>query len=221
MLPIRSDKEISLYDHLYNRSVYDSADYIVSKGKEAIIFVKREDLWNYSLKRSILLQSSSAPLILEFGVWKGASINFFSKSIEKAEIVGFDSFEGLEEDWSGFAFAKGTFNLKGVTPKVGQNVRLIKGLFEDSLPYFRNHLGKREIAILHMDADTYKPTKFVLESLRDNISIGTIIIFDEYFGYPNWREHEFKAWQEVVDRYHIRYRYIAYSSQQVAIEIIS
>ena len=43
------------------------------------------------------------------------SINFF-KEFGKAEIVGFDSFEGLEEVLAGFAFPKGTFNLSEVIP---------------------------------------------------------------------------------------------------------
>ncbi len=71
-----------------------------------------------------------------------------------------------------------------------------------------------------MDADTYKPTSYVLESLSSNIASGAIIIFDEYFGYPNWRQHEFKAWQEFVLAHNVKYRYIAYSDMQCAIEII-
>ena len=36
---------------------------------------------------------------LEFGVWKGESINFLSSFLNKGEIYGFDSFKGLREDW--------------------------------------------------------------------------------------------------------------------------
>ena len=137
-----------------------------------------------------------------------------------SNIFGFDSFEGLEEDWYGHDLPKGTFGLDGVLPKVENNVTLIKGWFENTLPGFKDKIGDRKIALLHMDADTYKPTSFVLEHLSSNISSGTIIIFDEYFGYPNWRQHEFKAWQEFVVVRNINYRYIAYSDMQCAIEVL-
>jgi len=71
-----------------------------------------------------------------------------------------------------------------------------------------------------MDADTFKPTSYVLSSLSNNLVKGTIIIFDEYFGYPNFRLHEFKAWQELVDSSGIEFSYIGYTGYQVAIEIL-
>jgi hypothetical protein len=71
-----------------------------------------------------------------------------------------------------------------------------------------------------MDADTYKPTNFVLNALRNNLRVGTIIIFDEYFGYTNWRSHEFRAFQEFVSSFGIEYKYIAHTSMQVAVEIL-
>ena len=71
-----------------------------------------------------------------------------------------------------------------------------------------------------MDADTYKPTAYVLNSLTKNLGKGTIVIFDEYFGYHNFRQHEFKAWQEFVNSEGIKYQYIGYTKMQVAIEIL-
>ena len=52
---------------------------------------------------------------LEFGVFSGTSINFFSENINK-NIYGFDSFEGLKEDWLGTSVTKGTFDLKKKIP---------------------------------------------------------------------------------------------------------
>jgi hypothetical protein len=48
---------------------------------------------------------------------------------------------------------------------------------------------------------------------------GTIILFDEYFNYPNWEQHEYKALQEFVKARGIAYRYLAFARQQVAIRI--
>jgi hypothetical protein len=158
--------------------------------------------------------------IAEFGVYKGKSINFFARSCPKAKVYGFDSFEGLEEDWYGFRLQKGFFSTNGQLPKCERNVILVKGWFEDTLPKFCRELKGEQIQLLHMDADTYKPTSYVLNSLTKNLGKGTIIIFDEYFGYSSFRLHEFKAWQEFVNSEGIKYQYIGYTELQVAIEIL-
>lgn len=159
-------------------------------------------------------------VIAEFGVWKGESINFFAKSCPKARVFGFDSFEGLEEDWCGTNLQRGVFSTNGQMPKCESNVTLVKGWFEDTLPKFCAELQKEKILLLHMDADTYKPTAYVLSSLSNNLGKGTIIIFDEYFGYPNFRSHEFKALHEFVKSSGLKYRYIGYTEIQVAIEVL-
>ncbi|MFZ4123467.1 MAG: TylF/MycF/NovP-related O-methyltransferase [Candidatus Planktophila sp.] len=206
--------------HLVNQmAIQDSAEYAVSNFSEALIFRNRENLWDYCIKRIPSLQIEGG-IITEFGVWKGESINYFAKKCPKTQVYGFDSFEGLEEDWYGFVLPKGTFNTNGKLPKCEKNVDLYKGWFENTLPSFIKKLDQSKIQILHMDADTYKPTTFVLHSLSKNLGPGTIVIFDEYFGYPNFRSHEFKAWNEFVNSTQIRFRYIGYTEQQVAVEIL-
>ena len=46
-----------------------------------------------------------------------------------------------------------------------------------------------------------------------------MIVFDEYFNYPGWERHEFKAWQEFVAEHAIDYAYLGYARQQVALRI--
>ena len=48
------------------------------------------------------------------------------------------------------------------------------------------------------------------------------IVFDEYFNYPNWQKHEFKAFQEFVAANGIKYEYIGYVTtlEQAAVRII-
>ena len=75
----------------------------------------------------------------------------------------------------------------------------------------------REISFMHLDMDTYSPTKFVLEKTRDICRSGTIILFDELYGYPNWRVHEYKALSEVYDE--AQYEYIAFGTMQCAIQL--
>jgi hypothetical protein len=49
---------------------------------------------------------------------------------------------------------------------------------------------------------------------------GTIIIFDEFFGYTNYQAHEIKAWLEFVEKNHIEFEYIGYTQMQVAVQIL-
>jgi hypothetical protein len=198
-------------------AIKDSAEYASNNFLDAMIFSDRKDLWKYCLSKGTNISNG---MILEFGVWKGESINFFARNCPEASIFGFDSFEGLEEDWHGFTMQKGSFDLHGKLPKVEKNVTLLKGWFEETLPDFLQKLEDRQIGLLHLDADTYKPTAFVLSTLGKNLRRGTIIIFDEYFGYPNFRLHEFRAWKEYSETTDIRYKYIGYTNHQVAIEIL-
>ena len=57
-------------------------------------------------------------------------------------------------------------------------------------------------------------------SLGSKITKGTIIVFDEYLAYVGWKNHEFKAWQELVNSKGLKYRYIGYTEMAVAIEIL-
>src|SRR3979411_876537 len=59
----------------------------------------------------------SRKLVLEFGVYKGGMINYQAGKFPELEFVGFDSFEGLQEHWSGMAPEK-TFDLGSSLPRV-------------------------------------------------------------------------------------------------------
>lgn len=132
-------------------------------------------------------------LWLEFGVCTGHTINYIS-SKTKNKIYGFDSFWGLPENW-GSHHPKGTYSTNGQIPIVNSNVELIVGLFQDVLDEFLiTHL--EPVAYLHMDADIYSSTKYVLNKLKDRIHKGTVISFDEIHNYNEFEEHELKAWIE-------------------------
>jgi hypothetical protein len=208
-----------LHYQVNQKAVEESANYAMNNFSEAMIFPLREDLWEYCINKVPNLRSEGG-VIAEFGVWKGKSINYFAKKCPSATVFGFDSFEGLEEDWYGWKLSKGTFSTSGKPPKCAKNVQLFKGWFEDTVPVFLEQLEDTQIQILHMDADTFKPTSYVLNKLSANLGRGTIVIFDEYFGYTNWKLHEFKAWQELAKSKNIEYQYIGYTDKQVAVEIL-
>lgn len=122
-------------------------------------------------------------LCCEFGVFHGETINFIA-SLLAGEVHGFDSFEGLPDDW-GSRHPKGTFALAEL-PEVRANVRLHRGWFETSLPPFlEEHAAPA--AFLHLDADLYGSTRTVLELMADRIVAGTVLQFDEFFNYPGWQ----------------------------------
>lgn len=168
--------------------------------------------------------SDSAIDYLEFGVWKGTTLKHWigQNTNSASRFFGFDSFEGLPEDWGHFAtlHKKGTFDLQGTLPEINDpRVRLVKGLFQDSLvPFLANYTPKNRL-VVHCDADLYSSTLYTLTKLDEHIIPGTIIIFDEFFTVA----HEFQALVDYTHSYNRQYRVLAATSQyaQLAVEILS
>ncbi|MDG0794590.1 class I SAM-dependent methyltransferase [Cohnella ginsengisoli] len=158
-------------------------------------------------------------LYLEFGVYKGESINYISE-IKRNEIIhGFDSFEGLPEGWIP-GFEEGAFSVSAL-PEVNPNVKLIKGWFDESLPAFKLERDE-QCAFIHVDCDLYSSTKTIFDLLKERIVKGTVIVFDEFFNYPNWRQGEYKAFQELATENNLNYEFIGYTKRghQVGLKII-
>ena len=128
-------------------------------------------------------------LIPEFGVASGRTISHMAKLRPGSKLYGFDSFEGLPETWRS-GYGKGTF--AGTLPPVPENVELVKGWFDTTLPAFlRSRQGP--IALLHVDCDLYSSTKTIFDLVGSRLTKGSVIVFDEYWNYPGWMEHEHKA----------------------------
>jgi hypothetical protein len=177
-------------------------------------FYNRYELLSFGVKQA---EAKAGGLFCEFGVYKGESINHIA-SQTKATVHGFDSFEGLPEKWRE-GFDKGSFLINGL-PRVSENVVLYKGWFDKSVPAFAAKY-QGSIAFLHMDADLYSSTKTVFDLLGKRIIPGTVIVFDEYLGYPGWQNGEFKAFQELVQERHLKFDYIGRvpNYNQVAVQI--
>jgi hypothetical protein len=158
-------------------------------------YVKNEGLW------------------LEFGVCSGRTINLISTDT-KNKVYGFDSFLGLPEDW-GTHQKKGEYSTNGNLPFVNDNVELVVGLFQDTLSNFlKEH--PEPVSYLHLDADLYSSTKYVLNKLKNRIVSGTVISFDEIYNYPEYRDHEIKAWVEFVNKKNISYDWIVRTDKEQA-----
>ena len=105
-------------------------------------------------------------LYLEFGVFQGDSLRYWSRALTHPEsrLHGFDSFEGLPSNWNPIT-PKGTFSTGGVPPTLDDSrVTFFKGLFQDTLPGYEVEPGKQ--LVLNFDADLYESTIFVLRRLR-------------------------------------------------------
>lgn len=157
---------------------------------------EREQHLKYSLEKTLIKGQ-----ILEFGVFEGTTINIIAEKFNDQIVWGFDSFEGLPEDWitnqEDPVFIKGYFKLESL-PTVRENVKLVKGWFDQTIPdWIKNN--QQPIKLLHIDCDLYSSTKDVLFMLNDLILPGTLIIFDEIYNwrsrkkYTNWKNGEYKA----------------------------
>jgi hypothetical protein len=156
-------------------------------------------------------------LALEFGVYSGATLKVIAAARGGEQVFGFDSFKGLPSDWRS-GFPAGIFQVEDPPDVPGAD--LVIGLFEDTLPEFlESHAGV--VDFLHVDSDLYSSAKTVLDQVGPRLAVGSIIVFDEFFNYPGWRQHEYRAWAEYVERTGVQFDYRAYSSdnEQVVVQI--
>ncbi|CAN0492609.1 unnamed protein product, partial [Phaeothamnion confervicola] len=192
-------------------------DYIEAHLQGALLFPTREQVWDFALSKA-----RADGLYGEFGVFTGLSINHMARSLRDRRITihGFDSFEGLKEDWRGTWFAKGAFDVGGKLPRVLPNVTLIKGWFDDTVPAFLGDHPDQPFSFIHIDSDTFESATLILDLLKDRIVKGTVIVFDEYLGFPNWQKGEFRAWRDFVEAQCIEYCYLAFSNTPAAVLVL-
>ena len=195
-------------------ALHDTAEYVRTHMSDVDSVTSNFELLSLGLDRADLHKDR---LVCEFGVWSGATINHIASHVP-GKVYGFDSFEGLPERWRD-GFPRSTFKTSEL-PQVRTNVELVQGWFEETLPSFLA-AHPQDMAFLHIDCDLYSSTRTVLELFSPRISPGCIIVFDEYFNYPGWREGEYKAFQEYVQTRGIKYRYLGFNRnhEQVAVMI--
>lgn len=156
-------------------------------------------------------------MALEFGVYTGTTLKIIAAARGGKQVYGFDSFEGLPENWRA-GYPAGTFDIDG-RPQVS-GAELVVGWFDKVLPEFlAEHPGP--VDFLHVDADLYSSAKTVLEAVGPRLRPGSVVVFDEYFNYSGWQEHEYRAWQEYVAATGIAFTYACYTldNEQVAVRI--
>ena len=150
--------------------------------------------------------------IVEMGVFAARTTNLIAERYPHHVVHGFDSFQGLPESWDqgDIKNPAGTFHisilnttrsgktyLKGDLPKIRSNVKLHIGWFNDTLPPFAKEI-KEPIGLLHIDSDLYSSANMTLIELSEFLVPETVIVFDEFFGYPKYQDHEVKAFYEFI-----------------------
>jgi hypothetical protein len=213
-----------LHTHSDNRhfsSNPGSVQFVEEEMKGAMPFASDADIFRFSSD-----QVSVDGLFVELGTHRGRTANFLAALNPKKTIYTFDSYLGLPTAWdrgdllidgSLFAWPNGE-----PLPTFLLNVELKKGWFIDTLPKFME-LQDEPIAFLHVDSDVYESAAQGLDILGPKMVDGTVILFDEFYNYPNFRNQEYKAFQEFLTKYAFRAEYLAYNvfHEQVAVRIAS
>jgi len=147
---------------------------------------------------------------LEFGVGSGGSMRLIAKHMP---VIGFDSFEGLPEDWRE-GFDAGHFACAVPADIDAENLRV--GLFADTLPAFE---WPKSIGLVHIDCDLYSSTATVLKYLGPHLRRGCYVVFDEFHGFDGAEHHEQRAWREFAADTGIHWSVVGHSEQQWGIRI--
>ena len=163
-------------------------------------------------KLSVLKQSISYAddegYWLEFGIHEGETITYTAGcklGTPNFKIHGFDSFEGLPEDWlqpeTGHPNLKGHFNLDGEIPNhllSLNNINIVKGWFDKSLPKFLKDNKINKVSFLNIDSDLYSSANTILTLLTSYFKGHCVIHFDEFCNYPGGENGEYKAFSEFL-----------------------
>lgn len=182
---------------------------------------KRDHANRYKLFDHIVIKEALAQDAidyLEFGVSKGNSFRWWSSANKHPDsrFYGFDTFEGLPEDWG--TYNKGDMSA-GMPVMEDTRCTFLKGLFQDTLfEFIRTHPLHERRKIIHLDADLFSSTLFVLTTLAKDLRKGDILLFDE-FNVPN---HEWMAYDIFVKSFYIKTELLGAVNNyyQVAFKII-
>lgn len=147
-------------------------------------------------------------IYLEFGVASGQSFFWWLKQNQNASsrFWGFDTFEGLPEDWGGYKKGEMSHGLNELKHQ-DSRAEFVKGIFQDTLPGFLQERGSQiagKSKLIHLDADLFSSTIFSLSQLYPFLAKGDIILFDEF----NVANHEFLAYKIFTESFYVKLKLI-------------
>lgn len=170
----------------------------------------------WSLFDSIKAQCDTSRPFYEFGVFTGDAFRYLMRSFDQG--FGFDTFEGLPEDWHDEK--AGSYSSAGKIPEV-EGGEFIAGKFEDTLPKFFAE-PRPLAALINFDADLYSSTLCALNNAKPVIDSQTLLIFDEFIVNEHWEQDEYKALAEYCEANGCSYEVLAVSffTKQAAVRLI-
>jgi predicted O-methyltransferase YrrM len=192
----------------------DSAEYALQNFQGVDQFPNK-----YKLLEKLVPECRPNGLFLEFGVYTGETARHIAKYVpQQSKLYAFDSFEGLPEGGA-HHLKKGKFDRSGVLPQVPENVELVVGWYDETLPKFcKKH--PETVSFIHVDCDIYPSTKTVFDCLGNQITDGTIICFDEFYNFRGWRDHEIKAFEEFIAGSGFEFEFVGWTDgRQAAVKI--
>jgi hypothetical protein len=198
-----------IYSHegaLQLAAMLDGAEYAAEHMRGAYASSDRNEI----LLRGID-QAPHEGLFLEFGVWSGRAINLTAERVNTT-VHGFERFEEPPTDWR-HGYSRDHNHMGSRQVSLLPNVTRHAGRLEDTLPKFTATYDA-PIAFLHINCYRDSSTKFILDHLASRLRVGTVIAFNKYFNFPGWRNHEYRAFQELVQDRSLRYRYLAYNTAE-------
>ncbi|MHB2022608.1 MAG: class I SAM-dependent methyltransferase [Mycobacteriales bacterium] len=139
--------------------------------------------------------SGRRPLYLEFGVYSGRSMRWWASHLHapEAKLVGFDSFQGLPQDWRA-GIDRGHF-ATGAPPVIDDpRVSFVVGWFDETLPGYQ--MPEHDQLLVNVDCDLYSSAATVLRWLEPHLRPADLLYFDEL---PD-RDHEMRALREFLER---------------------
>lgn len=154
---------------------------------------------------------------LEFGTYKGHSLITAMKYAKKKDIelrfIAFDSFSGLPEVKAKYKtitehkFKTSYEEVKADIKKYETDkikAEVVKGFYQEVCnKALIEKLKIDKVAVVYIDCDLYESTKTVLEFITPFIQSGTVIVFDEYFGFlSDYKFSELRAVDEWEKKYH-------------------
>lgn len=168
-------------------------------------YTNRYDLYTQIIKTEQL----DAICYLEFGVSKGDSMRWWLSRINStnARFFGFDTFEGIPQDWG--TKPKGSYTNAGEYPECKDpRCVFVKGLFQETLGTFLQTRACMQRLVIHLDADLYSSTLFCLFSLAPYLKPGDLLIFDEF----TITTHEFRAFMDFQNVFGLTFDFLGESN---------
>lgn len=207
-------KYINLFERLNANVLFHEA--IKKRATDCTIIPQKQIIRSNRKDYLASLLGNDAVDFLEFGVYKGHSIFGVAElnTNPNSRFFGFDAFEeGYPEGFDNHRKGDYATSIPNTDDK---RIEFVKGKFQDSLDNFLKSFVPKSRLVVHMDADLYSATLYVLTKLDKLFDKNTIISFDEFgslsrkflafYDYARSYYHDFEIIQHTPKYYRVSIR---------------